>query len=68
VSEAHGQDLFDVDYHAVADRSVEEVCAMLGIPRKSGGALEGGSAGAFDLAGMSEIQRRFVEQRQGEAT
>jgi hypothetical protein len=68
VSEATGQDLFEVDYHAVADRSVEEVCAMLGVPRKSAGALEGGSVGAFSLAGMSEIQRRFAERRRGDAT
>jgi hypothetical protein len=60
-------DLFDVDYHAVADRPVEEVRSLLGVPPKSAAALEGGSAGAFDVEGMSEIQRRFVAQRRGDS-
>ncbi len=68
VSQTCGIDLFEVDYHAVAHQHVDEVCVTLGIPSKSADALEGGSAGAFDLAGMSEIQRRYVEQRQGEST
>jgi len=68
VSECYGVDLFDVDYHAIADRPVEEVRSLLGVPPKSSGALEGGSAGAFDLEGMSETQRRCVAQRRGEST
>ncbi len=68
VSQACGVDLFEVDYHAVADQPVDEVRVMLGVPSKSTGAIDGGSAGAFDLAGMSEIQRRYLEQRQGDGT
>ena len=36
------------------------------MPPKSSGAIEGGSAGLFDLEGMSENQRRVVAQRRGE--
>jgi len=68
VCQCYGVDLFDVDYHAVAGRPVEEVRKLLGVPPKSIGALEGGSAGAFDLDGMSEIQRQVVAQRRGEGT
>jgi hypothetical protein len=57
------RDLFEVDYHEVAARPVTEARELLGVPAKSPGAIEGGSAGTFDLAGMSEIQRRFAEQR-----
>ena len=45
VCERYGVDLFDVDYHELADRPVDEVREMLGIPPKSSGAIEGGSAG-----------------------
>jgi hypothetical protein len=58
-------DLFELDYHALAARPVEEVRAMLGIPPKSEHALGGGSAGCFDLAGMSDLQREVVERRAG---
>ena len=68
VCQCYGVDLFDIDYHALADRPVEEVRSLLGVPPKSIGALEGGSAGAFDLDGMSEIQRRFVAQHRGDNT
>jgi len=60
VSQGYGIDLFDVDYYALSDRPVEEVRDIIGVPNKSRGALEGGSAGTFDLEGMSEIQRQFV--------
>lgn len=66
VCERNTIDLFDVDYHAVASRQVEEVREMYGVPAKSAGALEGGSAGTFDLAGMSEMQRRFVAEHAGD--
>ena len=59
-------DLFEVDYYELADRPVEEVREMFGVPPKSAGAVEGGSAGVFDLAGMSEIQRRFAARRRGD--
>jgi hypothetical protein len=68
VCQCYGVDLFDVDYHALADRPVEEARSLLGVPPKSTGALEGGSAGAFDIEGMSEIQRQFVAQRRGDST
>jgi hypothetical protein len=68
VCSCYGIDLFDVDYHAVADRPVEEVRGLLGVTPKSTGALEGGSAGAFDIDGMSETQRRVVAQRRGDST
>ena len=35
---------------------------------KSAGAIEGGSAGVFELAGMSEMQQRFAAQRRGADT
>jgi hypothetical protein len=63
-SERCGTDLFDVDYHALAGRSVEEVREVLKIPEKSATACELGSAGAFDRDGMSEIQQRYADQRE----
>jgi hypothetical protein len=68
VSEQYGSDLFDVDYYALAARPVGEVRDLLMIPPKSAGAIEGGSAGAFEPAGMSEAQREFVARRQRGAT
>jgi hypothetical protein len=65
VSVRYGIDLFDVDYYTVADLPAAEVRERLFIAPKSKGAVEGGSAGTFDLDGMSEIQRRFVAQRAG---
>lgn len=61
-------DLFEVDYYALAHRPVGEVREMLHVPSKSVDATEGGSVGLFDLAGMSENQRRVVAQRRGETT
>ncbi|HKY16157.1 MAG TPA: hypothetical protein VJM33_14620, partial [Microthrixaceae bacterium] len=58
------KDLFEVDYHRFAERPVEDLREMLGIPPKSNAAIEGGSAGVFDLNGMSELQRQFAAQRQ----
>jgi hypothetical protein len=60
VSHGYGIDLFDVDYYALADRPVPEVRDIIGVPAKSRGAIDGGSAGTFDLDGMSEVQRQFV--------
>ena len=68
VCDRYGVDLFDVDYYELADRPVGEVRELLSIPPKSAGAIEGGSAGLFDLEGMSENQRRFVAQRRGDDT
>jgi hypothetical protein len=57
------RDLFEVDYHALAARPVEEVREILHVPAKSAAACEKGSAGTFDRAGMSEIQQRFADSR-----
>jgi hypothetical protein len=65
---SYARDLFEVDYYALADREIEEVRDILGVPPKSSGAIEGGSAGLFDLAGMSETQRRALAQRRGDNT
>jgi hypothetical protein len=65
VSDRFGIDLFEVDYYELADRSVEEIRERLHIPPKSDRAREGGSAGLFDMEGMSENQRLFVMQRRG---
>jgi hypothetical protein len=54
VCEGYGRDLFSVDFHALADRSVEEVRAELHVPPKSD---EIESPGVFDLGGISERQR-----------
>jgi len=65
VCERFSTDLFEVDYYELSDLQVEEVRERLGVPPKSAKAVEGGSAGLFDLDGMSENQRRIVEQRRG---
>ena len=65
VCDRYGIDLFDVDYHELAARPVEEVRDRFGIPPKSTRAIEGGSAGVFDPDGMSEHQRQVVAQRRG---
>ena len=66
VCQRYGTDLFEVDYYDVAHRSVDEVREMLFVPPKSDAAIESGSPGTFDVAGMSEIQRRNAERRRGE--
>ena len=68
VCDCYGVDLFEVDYYELADRPVGEIRELLGMPPKSSGAIEGGSAGVFDLEGMSEHQRRVVAQRRGDIT
>jgi len=57
VAESFGRDLFFVDYHELADRSIEEVREMLCVPAKSEAALAGGSVGPFHPDGLSEFQR-----------
>jgi hypothetical protein len=68
VSLGYGVDLFEVDYGALAPRPVEEVRELLHLPPKSSGAVDGGSAGVFDLAGMSDRQRAIAAQRLGDTT
>ena len=64
VSESYGTDLFEVDYHEMVDWPVTEVRALLHLPEKSPEALGSGSAGAFERAGMSEVQRRIANKRE----
>jgi hypothetical protein len=66
VCEQYRTDLFEVDYYALAHRPVEDVREILFVPPKSAGALASGSAGTFDPAGMSEIQRRAAALRRGD--
>jgi hypothetical protein len=68
VSDRYGEDLFEVDYHELAGRSVGEVRELLQVPPKSSSAIDGGSAGLFDPQGMSEVQRRVAAQRRGSET
>jgi hypothetical protein len=63
-----GADLLDLDYHEVAARPVPQVRAELGFEPKGEAALTAGSAGVFDLAGMSRIQREFAASIEEEAT
>jgi hypothetical protein len=55
-----GTDLLDLDFHAFADQPLAEVRAELGIDPKGEAAIAAGSAGAFELAGMSRIQRDYA--------
>ncbi len=68
VCQTYGVDLFDVDYHDLAERPVADVRETLGVPPKNSAAVEAGSVGLFDVAGMSETQQRAVAQRRGAAT
>jgi hypothetical protein len=67
VCDRYGTDLFEVDYYPLAAQPVGEVRELLSMPPKSADAIESGSAGTFELAGMSEYQRRFAAQRAGGA-
>jgi hypothetical protein len=68
VCDQYGVDLFEVDYYELAHRPVGEVRELLAVPAKSERAIDSGSAGLFDLRGMSEIQQRVVAQRRGDST
>ncbi len=65
VAERCQTDLFDVDYHGMSALSLEEVCERLRVPPKSELACASGSAGPFELEGMSEIQRAYAATREG---
>jgi hypothetical protein len=67
VCTSYGIDLFDfsVDYYAMAPRPVDEARERLGIPPKGEAAIHAGSAGLFELAGMSDIQQQRVTQGRG---
>lgn len=60
VAEAFGTDLFYVDFHEIADRSLDDVRARLHLPPKSPEAIAAGSCGLFDPGGMSDIQREIA--------
>jgi len=64
VSESYGTDLFEVDYQRMAELPVGEVRALLQMPEKSTAARTSGSAGAFERAGMSELQQRMADERE----
>ncbi len=63
VAEGFGTDLFYVDFHALAERPVEDVRVMLHLPPKSPEAIAAGSPGLFDVAGMSERQHVAASER-----
>jgi len=65
VCQRNNLDLFEVDYYAIAAQPVEDVRERFGVPPKGATALDAGSVGLTDLAGMSETQRRMIEQRRG---
>jgi hypothetical protein len=64
VAESFGTDLLSVDYHAIGDRPLEEVRALLHMPPKSAAATAAGSPGIFDVEGMSANQRAFYEAQE----
>ena len=61
-------DLFEFDYHAHSTLPVDEVREIVGVPPKSEAALTAGSAALDSFEGMSETQRRVMEQRRGGGT
>jgi hypothetical protein len=68
VCDRYGVDLFDVDYYELADQPVAEVRQLLEFPPKSPTAMQAGSPGVFDPAGMSDHQRQYVAQRRRDTT
>ena len=61
VAENFGTDLLSVDYHAVADRPLEDVRALLHMPPKGAAAIATASPGINDPEGMSASQRVTYE-------
>ena len=59
-----GTDLLDLDYHELAHRPVEAVRDELGFEPKGPAAVDAGSPGAFELAGMSRIQQEYAASLQ----
>jgi hypothetical protein len=64
-SERLGVDLLEVDYHELAGRPIAEVRVELGLEPKGDVAVAAGSPGAFDLEGMSRIQREYAASIEG---
>jgi hypothetical protein len=68
VCQKYGVDLFEVDYYDLAECSVAEVRGLLDVPPKGPAAVQVGSVGLFDLAGMSEAQQRAAARHRGDTT
>ncbi len=60
-SEGFATDLLSVDFHAIADRPLDEVRTLLHVPPKGATAIAVGSPGVRDPEGMSESQRATFE-------
>ena len=61
VAEHFGTDLLDIDFHAIADRPLDEVRAMVHLPPKGAAAIAAGSPSLHHPDGMSESQRATYE-------
>ena len=51
-----GQDLLAVDWMSMADRDIDEVRSLMGLPAKSSVTLEHGSVGPWDEGGITSFQ------------
>lgn len=56
-------DLLAVDWFALADRQVDELCDAFGIVAKSSAAIESGSVGPWEPGGISQFQFDAARQR-----
>jgi hypothetical protein len=61
IADGFGTDLLGVDFHALADRPLDEVRAMLHVPAKGAAAVGAGSLGINDPNAMSPAQRAINE-------
>jgi hypothetical protein len=57
-----GKDLFEIDFHALAPRAVDDTRETLHVPPKAPGVVAAGSPGVFDRDGMSAQQQGIAEQ------
>jgi hypothetical protein len=55
-----GVDLLDLDFHELADRPVAVARSDLGMGPKGAAAIAAASPGAFDRAGMSQVQQAYA--------
>ena len=51
-----GQDLLAVDWMSMADRDIDEIRGLMGLPAKSSVTLEHGSVGPWDQGGITSFQ------------
>jgi hypothetical protein len=63
-----GTDLLEVDFHELADLPIEDARDQLGVGPKGDRARAARSPGAFDLDGMSRIQREYAATLEEGAT